>query len=257
MSIPFVQPVGNFVRETGRIGLFCREIVHAATRRPFFGGELTTSMRRIAFQCLLPVVAVVGPTGMVMALQSLKIFDSFGLQRLLSSLLAEAMFRELSPTLTAIMIAAQAGSSIAGELGTMRVQEEIDALGVMGINPFQFLIIPRMLALALMCPLINAMACFSGMAGGFLVAVFLKGLNAGVFWANMLNFLTLSHIWSGVLKASIFGIVVGIIACYKGYNVTGGALGVGRAANETVVHSILLIVVLNYFLTSFLLVALG
>ncbi len=255
--MPLIQPVGHFVREVGRLGQFCHEIVYSAVRRPFFGGELTTAMRRIGFQCLLPVVAVVGPTGMVMALQSLKIFDSFGLQRLLSSLLAEAMFRELSPTLTAIMIAAQAGSAIAGELGTMRVQEEIDALGVMGINPFKYLIVPRMLALALMCPLINAIACFSGMAGGFVVAVFLKGLNAGVFWANMLTFLKVSHIWSGVLKASVFGVVVGVIACYKGYNVTGGALGVGRAANETVVHSILLIVVLNYFLTSFLLAFLG
>lgn len=214
-------------------------------------------MHRIGLQCLLPVVAVVGPTGMVMALQSLKVFDSFGLQRLLSSLLAEAMFRELSPTLTAIMIAAQAGSAIAGELGTMRVKEEIDALGVMGVSPYKYLIVPRLLALAIMTPVINAIACFCGMAGGFVVAVYLKGLNAGVFWANMLNFLQLGHIWSGMFKASVFGLVVGIIACYRGYNVKGGALGVGRAANTTVVHSILLIVLLNYFISSFLIAVMG
>jgi phospholipid/cholesterol/gamma-HCH transport system permease protein len=251
------QPVGRFVREVGRIGEFCVETLRAAVKPPFYFRELTGAMRRVGFQCLLPVVAVVGPTGMVMALQSLKIFDSFGLQRLLSSLLAEAMFRELAPTLSAIMIAAQAGSAIAGELGTMRVKEEIDALSVMAINPFQFLIVPRLLALALMVPLINAIAGFSGMAGGYLVAVMLKGLNSGVFWANLLNFLKVEHIWSGVLKASVFGLVVGVIACYKGFNVSGGALGVGRASNETVVHSILLIVVLNYFLTSALMAFMG
>jgi phospholipid/cholesterol/gamma-HCH transport system permease protein len=251
------QPVGKFVREVGRIGEFCIETLRAAAKPPFYFHELTGAMRRVGFQCLLPVVAVVGPTGMVMALQSLKIFDSFGLQRLLSSLLAEAMFRELAPTLTAVMIAAQAGSAIAGELGTMRVKEEIDALSVMAINPFQFLIVPRLLALALMVPLINAIASFCGMAGGYLVAVVLKGLNSGVFWANLLVFLKVSHIWSGVLKASAFGLVVGIIACYKGYNVSGGALGVGKASNETVVHSILLIVVINYFLTSALMSVMG
>jgi phospholipid/cholesterol/gamma-HCH transport system permease protein len=98
--------------------------------------------------------------------------------------------------------------------------------------------------------LLNIIACSFGILGGFLVAVVLKGLNQGVFIDNLFSFLKLSHIWGGMIKASIFGIIVGIMSCYKGYNVSGGALGVGKAANNTVVHSILLIVIVNYFVTS-------
>jgi len=240
----------EFIAEVGRFAAFIKLVLFWIVKPPFFFRETTKAMKNISFQCLLPVIAVVGPTGMVVALQGMKIFDIFGAHRLLSSLLAESMFRELSPMLASIMVAAQAGSAVAGELGTMRVKEEIDAMEVMSINPFQYIIIPRLLALALICPLLNIIACSFGITGGYLVAVVLKGLNQGVFLDNLFSFLKLSHIWGGMIKASLFGIIVGIMSCYKGYNVTGGALGVGRAANNTVVHSILLIVIVNYFVTS-------
>lgn len=240
----------DFVAETGRLADFIRQVIFWSFRPPFFLREVIRSMKNIAFQCLLPVIAVVGPTGMVVTLQSITVFKLFGADRLLSSLLAESMFRELSPMLASIMVAAQAGSAVAGELGTMRVKEEIDAMEVMSINPFQYVIIPRLIALALICPLLNIIACLFGITGGFLVAVVLKHLNQGVFIDNLFSYLKLSHIWGGMLKASIFGVIVGIISCYRGYKVSGGALGVGKAANNTVVHSILLIVIFNYFVTT-------
>ncbi|MBC7474003.1 MAG: ABC transporter permease [Candidatus Sericytochromatia bacterium] len=240
----------DFVAETGRFSGFIGQTFYWAFRPPFFLKETIRSMKNVAFQCFLPVIAVVGPTGMVVTLQGMTVFKLFGAERLLSSLLAESMFRELSPMLASIMVAAQAGSAVAGELGTMRVTEEIDAMEVMSINPFQYVIIPRLIALALICPLLNVIACLFGITGGFLVAVILKHLNQGVFIDNLFSYLKLSHIWGGMLKASIFGLVVGIMSCYKGYKVTGGALGVGKAANNTVVHSILLIVIINYFVTS-------
>lgn len=240
----------GFVEETGKISSFVGKSIFWAFRPPFFWGEVFRSAKNIAFECLLPVIAVVGPTGMVVTLQSIAVFKIFGAERLLSSLLAESMFSELSPMLASIMVAAQAGSAVAGELGTMRVKEEIDAMEVMSINPFQYVIIPRLLALAFICPILNIIACLCGIIGGFLVAVVLKGLNYGVFMDNLFSFLKLHHIWGGMLKASIFGLVVGIISCYRGYNVSGGALGVGKAANNTVVHSILIIVIVNYFVTS-------
>ena len=247
----------SFIKEVGNISIFTLTAIYWAFKPPFFFRETFENMRKVGYQCLLPVLAVVGPTGMVMALQSIYIFDIFGAHRLLSSLLAESMFRELCPTLASIMIAAQAGSSIAGEIGTMRVKEEIDALEIMSVNPFQYLIIPRFLALAIMCPLINIIASVTGIFGGYVVAVLLKGLNHGTFMANLFGFLQLSHIWGGMLKASVFGLVIGILSCYKGYNVTGGALGVGRAANTTVVDTILVVVCLNYFLTSALISIMG
>lgn len=247
----------GFVEEIGNFGLFCWQVVQALFRRPFFWRETLRAMYTTGFQCLLPVLAIVVPTGMVTTLQGLQVFEMFGAQRLLSSLLAEAVFRELSPTLVSIMVASQAGSAVSGEIGTMRVKEEIDAMEVMAVDPFQYVIVPRLIALALMVPIINAIASFAGILGGYAVAIGLKGLNSGVFMANLFSFTKMSHIWGGMLKACIFGLVVGLISCYKGYHVTGGALGVGKAANTTVVHSILLIVCVNYFLTSALVALMG
>jgi len=242
----------GFVKEVGKVSNFIIDTIVWGFRPPFFFAEVIKSMRNISFQCLLPVIAVVGPTGMVICLQGLIVMKLFGAEKLLSSLLAESIVRELSPMLASIMVAAQAGSSVAGEIGTMRVKEEIDAMEVMSVNPFQYIIIPRLIALALVCPLLNVIASSCGMMGGYLVSVVLKGINHGVFVENLFEYLKLSHIMGGVLKSSIFGLVVGIVSCYRGYNVTGGALGVGKAANNTVVHSILLIVMINYFLTNLL-----
>lgn len=245
-----MNSVLRFLHDLGKAGFFCIQVLIALCKPPFFWQETLRAMYTIGFQCLLPVLAIVVPTGMVTTLQGLHVFELFGAQRLLSSLLAEAVFRELSPTLVSIMVAAQAGSSVSGEIGTMRVKEEIDALEVMAVDPFQYVIVPRLIALAVMVPLINAIACFGGILGGYVVAIGLKGLNSGVFLANLFSFTKLSHIWGGMLKACVFGLIVGIMSCYKGFHVTGGALGVGRAANTTVVDSIVLIVCVNYFLTS-------
>ncbi len=252
-----MQAIYRLLGSIGQFGFFVWQIILALFRKPFFWRETLRSMHTTGFQCILPVLAIVVPTGMVTTLQGLQVFEVFGAQRLLSSLLAEAIFRELSPTLVSIMVASQAGSAVSGEIGTMRVTEEIDALEVMAVDPFQYIIIPRLIALVVMVPIINAIASFGGILGGYAVAIGLKGLNSGVFLSNLFSFTKMSHIWGGMFKACIFGLIVGLISCYRGYYVSGGALGVGKAANTTVVHSILLIVCVNYFLTSALVTLLG
>lgn len=241
----------------GKVGYFAGDILHGLIKPPFFWHETLENARKVAYQCLLPVVAILFPTGMISALMGLKVMSLFGTERMLSSLLAQGIVKEMAPSLAGIMIAAQAGSAIAGEIGTMRVKEEIDALGVMSINPIKYLVIPRMIALAFICPLIGVIATVSGMLGGYSVAVLLKGQNMGVFIANLLTFVDLNDILTGVIKTSVFGMAVGLIACYYGYNVRGGAVGVGKAANNTVVYSIVAVAVLNYFLTTVLLKILG
>ena len=243
------QAITQFFQTIGRVGLFTGDIAHGLTQRPYYWDEIVLNATKVAYRCIVPVAAILFPTGMISALMGLKIMALFGTERMLSSLLAQGVVKELAPSLAGIMIAAQAGSAIAGEIGTMRVKEEIDALGVMAVNPIKYLVIPRLIALAFICPLISVVATASGMAGGFLVAIVLKGQNYGVFVANLLNFVTLADIWSGLIKSSIFGLAVGLIACYYGYHVQGGAVGVGKAANNTVVHSIVAVAVLNYFLT--------
>lgn len=247
----------RFIEQIGLFGFFCWNVARAMLRPPFFWHETIRAMYTTGFQCLIPVLAIVVPTGMVTTLQGLQVFEMFGAQRLLSSLLAEAIFRELAPTLVSIMVASQAGSAVSGEIGTMRVTQEIDAMEVMAIDPFQYVIVPRLIALALMVPIINGIASIAGIMGGYAVAIGLKGLNSGVFMSNLFAFTKMSHIWGGMFKACVFGLLVGLISCYKGYHVSGGALGVGRAANTTVVYSILLIVCVNYFLTSALVALVG
>ena len=249
--------ITNLFSTVGKVGYFTGDILHGLVQRPFYWDETVYNARKVAFQCIVPVVAILFPIGMISALMGLKIMTLFGTERMLSSLLAQGIVKEMAPSLAGIMIAAQAGSAIAGEIGTMRVKEEIDALGVMAINPIKFLVIPRLIALAFICPLINVIATFSGMLGGLLVAVAVKQQNYGVFMTNLLNFVTLGDIGAGLLKSSVFGVAVGLIACFYGYNVQGGAVGVGKAANNTVVHSILAVAVLNYFITTLLMKVMG
>jgi phospholipid/cholesterol/gamma-HCH transport system permease protein len=252
-----VTALRNMYAEAGEVAAFIGEIIHGLFHPPFFWDETVASATKVAYQCFIPVVAILFPTGMIASLMGLKIMVLFGTERMLSSLLAQGVIKEMAPSLAGIMVAAQAGSAIAGEIGTMRVKEEIDALGVMSINPIKFLVIPRLVALALVCPLISVIATVSGMAGGYLVAIYVKGQNSGVFMANLLTFVSLGDIWAGLMKSAVFGVAVGLIACYYGYNVKGGAVGVGKAANNTVVYSIVAVAVLNYLMTSILLKVFG
>lgn len=247
------RPMVNFLTVLGQMGSFMAQVVVAVFTPPVYWNETVRAMRGVALQTLVPVIAIMTAVGMIGAMQGLAVIRIFGADHVLSSLLAESVLREMSPTLASIMIAAQAGTAIAGELGTMRVKEEVDALGVMAVNPIKYTVAPRMIALATMCPILNILASAFGMLGGFVVAVFLKGVTFGTFVSNLLAFVDMSVIYTGLIKSTVFGILIGLIACYYGYNVTGGAQGVGKASNNTVVHGIVAVAVANYFLTSFLL----
>lgn len=246
------RPLLNFLTVLGQMGLFMGQIVAAVFTPPIYWKETVRAMRAVALQTLVPVIAIMTAVGMIGALQGLAVIRIFGADHVLSSLLAESILREMSPTLASIMIAAQAGTAIAGEIGTMRVKEEVDALGVMAVNPVKYIVAPRMIALATMCPILNILASAFGMLGGFVVAVYLKGMTFGTFVQNLMAYVDMGVIYTGIIKSTIFGLLIGLIACFYGYHVTGGAQGVGKAANNTVVHGIVAVAIANYFLTSFL-----
>ena len=224
---------------------------------PWELGQTALHTWTVSLRCFLPVVAVVFPFGMVMALQGLQIFDLFGAQRLLSSLVSVAVFRELSPVLASVLVAAQGGSAFAAELGAMRIREEIDATVVMGIDPLRVHVVPRVFATLIAAPMLNLVGSISGICGGFLVAVMVKGEPAGIYWSNLWALTQPSDVLGGAFKACVFGLLIGLIACYQGYFTTGGAAGVGRAVNATVVVGITTFIVVNYFLTSALFGAIG
>jgi phospholipid/cholesterol/gamma-HCH transport system permease protein len=207
---------------------------------------MDTCMRR----CMLPVLAVVFPFGMVISLQGLEVFRLFGAERLLSSLASVAIIRELSPVLASVLIAAQGGSANAAELGAMRIEEELDATEVMAVDSLSFHVVPRVVALTLACTVLNILGTIGGLAGSFLTAVYLKGQNAGVFLSGLGTYTTSFDLYAAFLKTAVFGLIIGLVSCYLGFHARGGAAGVGRAVNNTVVYSVLFFITANYFMTS-------
>ena len=244
------QPVFNFFDEVGRIVLFAIESIYLLFRPPLFWREILFEAHHVATTCIVPVVCTVAPIGCILAIQALNILRPLGVEKLMSSMVVIIMVRELAPTMTSIMIAAQAGTSMAAELGTMRVKEEIDAQDVMAVNPIQYLVIPRFVALFVMCPILTVIAFFVGMMGSYVISVYVEGVNKGAFLDGLWTYLQMYDVGGAIFKSCVFGLVVAIISCYKGFFVTGGAAGVGRAANDAVVICITTFLILNYFLTS-------
>ncbi|HJN78291.1 MAG TPA: ABC transporter permease [Myxococcota bacterium] len=241
----------------GRFAIWSGEVGLRMVRGPWFLRPAARHCWIVVMRCLLPVIAVVFPFGMVMALQGLAIFELFGAHRMLASLISVAILRELSPVLASVLVAAQGGCSIAAELGSMRIKEELDATDVMAVDSLAYHVVPRVLALTLACPILNLVGSIAGLTGGFVTAVFFKGEQAGIFLAELWAFTSPVDLWGGLLKTTIFGAIIGLVACYHGYNATGGAAGVGRAVNDTVVYAVLFFITANYFLTSALFGTIG
>ncbi len=236
----------------GRFGLFAGGLATRLALGPRFPRETLSHCGTTAWRCLLPVVAVTFPFGMVISLQGLEIFRLFGAERLLSSLISVTVLRELAPVLASVLVAAQGGAAVAAELGAMRIQEELDATAVMGVDAVRFHVLPRVLGLTLACPALFAAGAVAGVAGGGLTAVVVKGEPGGVFLHNLWALTRPLDLWGGCLKTTAFGLVIGLIAAFHGSRARGGAAGVGRAVNDTVVQSVLAFVALNYLLTSLL-----
>ena len=242
--------IGRFAIWTGEVGL-------RVARGPWFLRPVAGHAWKVVIRCLLPVTAVVFPFGMVMALQGLAIFELFGAHRMLASLISVAVLRELSPVLASVLVAAQGGSAFAAELGSMRIKEELDATDVMAVDSLAYHVVPRVLALTLACPVLNLAGSVAGLTGGFVTAVLFKGEQAGIFLAELWAFTSPIDLWGGLLKTTLFGAIIGLVACYQGYHASGGAAGVGRAVNDTVVYATLVFITANYFLTSALFGAVG
>jgi phospholipid/cholesterol/gamma-HCH transport system permease protein len=241
----------------GRFGIFAARVGWRLVTPPWELHEAARHTWLITIRCILPVMATVAPLGMVMALQGLAIFDLFGAQRLLSSLVSVAVFRELSPVMASALVAAQGGSAFAAELGAMRIKEELDATEVMAVDSLRVHVAPRLFATIVATPILNLMGSLGGIFGGFVVAVMLKGEPGGVYWANLWALTGGMDIVGGIVKTTVFGALIGLVATYQGFHATGGAAGVGKAVNDTVVIAITTFIVANYFLTSALFGAIG
>lgn len=197
----------------------------------------------------LPVVALTGTfIGMVLAVQSYYQFRQFGLETRLGAVINMTLVRELGPVLAATMLAGRVGSSMAAELGTMRVTEQIDALAAMGANPIRYLVVPRFLACLFLIPTLTIMADFMGVAGGHFYSVMILNIDIHHYWYNSAQFVSNYDLFVGLFKSVFFGSAIAMVSCYQGFNCSAGAEGVGRASTAAFVYSFVMILVLDLFL---------
>jgi phospholipid/cholesterol/gamma-HCH transport system permease protein len=211
--------------------------------------NLMDQMSRIGVDSL-PMVAITGfSTGAVLVVQIGYQFAQLGAQRYVGGVVSMAMARELAPILTSIVVAGRVGSSIAAELGTMKITEQIDALETMATNPVDYLVVPRVWGCTIMLFMLTIFTNVIGMIGGSIVAIYQIGLTMVTFQDSILQSLKISDLMGGLVKAVIFGFLIGLIGCYKGFTTEGGAEGVGKSTTGAVVLAIMAILGVNYFLT--------
>lgn len=236
--------------EIGVLGRLTFETVLWAVRPPYRVYRLIDAMEFIGVQSIAIVGLTGASVGSVFSLQLVDGFRRFGAENQTGSVIGVALARELAPVFAALMVSARAGSSIATELGSMRVTSQIDALTTMSVSPVQYLVVPRVIAGILMVPVMALLFDLIGLGGAYTVAVQIDGLDGGIFLERVRWFVDRIDLWQGLFKAAVFGFALSMIACRQGYYATGGAEGVGRATNRAVVQSAVAILVLDYVITS-------
>ncbi len=252
----FLSSIGRIflalLAEVGRVALFLKDaIVQGLTPRVYFN-QIASQLFRIGYSSL-PVVGLTAFfTGGALALQIYLGSSRFNAESLVASIVALGITRELGPVLAGLMVAGRVGASIAAELGTMRVTEQIDALVTLSTNPFKYLVGPRLIAAVVSLPILVAIGDTIGIMGGYIVATKSLGLNGAAYLKNTADFLEPGDVTSGLIKAAVFGFIIAIMGCYHGFNSKGGAQGVGRATTNAVVSSAILILAANFLLTSLL-----
>jgi phospholipid/cholesterol/gamma-HCH transport system permease protein len=242
----------RFVRESGKIAILFGQTIVLIFRPPLDAREAFRQMEEIGVRSIPVVVITAAFTGMVLALQSFTGFKRFHAETLVGTVVALSVTRELGPVLTGLMVSGRVGSAMAAELGTMRVTEQIDALYTLATNPIKYLIVPRFLASLIMVPILVIFADVIGIMGGYFVSVEILGTNPTIYIRRTWDYLELNDIYSGLLKACVFGMIMATISCYQGFYTEGGAEGVGKATTKAVVLSCLLILISNYFITALL-----
>ncbi len=236
-------------RTTGSVAVFAAIGVSHLVRPPLYGRMFGRAFSEFAYFSL-PVVALTAIfSGMVIALQSFTGFSRFNAESAVASIVVLSVVRELGPVLAGLMVAGRVGAAMAAELGTMRVTDQIDALGTLSTNPMKYLVAPRLLAGTLALPLLVVVADILGVLGGFIIATVKIGLNPTTYLINTFNFVTAADVVSGLAKAAVFGFIIALMGCYHGYNSRGGAQGVGAATTSAVVVASILILAGDYVLT--------
>ena len=253
LVVAFLASIGRstlqLLAATGRLAIFAANAISQVARPPYYPVELGRQ-REVADRQQLPVVGMTALfTGAALALQIWAGGARFNAGTVVPSIVAIGIVRELGPVLGGLMVAGRVSSSIAAEIGTMRVTEQIDALTTLSTDPMKYLVLPRVLAGLIAVPALVAIGDVIGIFGGYLIGTHRLGFNSGAYIKNTLDFLTATDIASSLTKACAFGFILTLMGCYHGYHSGRGAQGVGAATTNAVVSASILILAANYVLT--------
>lgn len=258
LTSPFAvlgQRVINAIEGFGRFSRFCFQAlagVFAPTRGYSRLRLLLPQLYEIGTMSIPVVMLVGGFVGAVLGIEMYDQFKSLGQESRIGGIINLSVVKQIGPVLAAVMIAGRVGGAVSAQIGTMRVTEQLDALRVMGTDPIRYLVVPRVIACLIMVPLLTVASDLMGMIGGWLVVVVGFRVEASAYWQFSAAFVTSFDVFTGLIKAATFGLLIGLISCYKGFNCKAGAAGVGRAATDAFVTSFIAIIIANFFLAKFL-----
>ena len=245
-----VGPALAFFDDLGATTVLAVETMAWAVRPPYRFAQLLIALEFVGAGSTF-IVALVGLfTGMAFTVSTIVGFRQFSAEGMVGGVVALALARELAPVLGAVVVTARAGSTMASELGNMRVTEQIDAITTMAVSPVQFLVVPRVVATTVMLPLLATCFGVAGQLGAYIVAVVWQGIDPGLFLDKIEQFLTVRDLRMTLVKSLVFGFVVSVVCCKKGFFASGGARGVGEATAKAVVASIVAIFAFDYVLTT-------
>lgn len=245
---PFAAPLADAAVALGDWSLFAVRVFSGIVGRSFGSRELL----RVSFEvgyASVTVIAITGAfIGMVLAVQAYGQFHTLGMDTSLGAVIHMSVVRELGPVLAAVMLAGRVGSAMAAELATMRVTEQLDALACLGVDPVKYLASPRVLACIVLLPLLTVVADLMGLLGSTVICLHVYQIDSHHYWKHTQEFVKVWDVLTGLVKAVVFGAVLSLIACHRGFNSRAGAEGVGRAATEAFVLSFVAILIIDLFL---------
>ncbi len=258
MLTTFLDHLGHrvlkFLNQTGDFAVISGRTFAAIFKRPFDGANLMRQFLAVGVNSIPVVMLTSLAVSMVFAVQLAYGFRQFQAEGLAAQVEGLAVVRELAPVITGLMMAGRVGSAMAAELGTMQVTEQIDALECLATDPIHYLFVPRLLASMVMLPLLTGLAIYVGFWGGYILLVGVEGQSAFVYANEFYKLLAFKDVRIALSKALVFGLIIALVGCWRGYRTHGGAEGVGNAPTSSVVTSSLWILISDFFLTKLLLV---
>ena len=248
------RPIYRMLVYLGGFSIMTFQATVAYMKPPYDWREVIVQMDYLGVRGLPIAIIAAVFTGGVLVLQLSYSLAGFGAKTFVGALVGVSLVRELGPVLTCLLVGGRVGAGITAELGSMQLAEQIDAMRSLGANPLKKLVAPRLLACVLVFPIMTALADFLGIVGGLLISMYQVHMESGFFLNNMRNYLDYSDIFSGIGKTFFFGYFVSVIGCFQGLNTTGGTEGLGLSTTTTVVISMVLILISDFFLTKFFMI---